>query len=297
MATSVCAVSELLTPVTVEYSGPVPSARPAPPAGRGRWFDDAGAISTGSATLQRSLVAALGACGCRPTGRLWRVAELLTRGSAIAGRRCDQPRPGAPGVRAERLGSGRSPRLLAGNAMAWAAPPGPRARSACLPDRPDRHAGSRATVRAPAPRPPRRISARCCRAVGCTPGRESGVRVGRMRPVPAAASVGPARCVTGWPSPLRITDGLGVAARTRRACLLVEAEPFGVGVGAHPRQRRARRRLHDLGPRRGRRYCPGARGRARQPDSRPAAVCATADHRGVGAGTAEPVAGIAARGR
>ena len=153
MATSVCAVSELLTPVTVEYSGPVPSARPAPPAGRGRWFDDAGAISTGSATLQRSLVAALGACGCRPTGRLWRVAELLTRGSAIAGRRCDQRRPGAPGVRAERLGSGRSPRLLAGNAMARAAPPGPRARSACLPGQPDRHAGSRATVSAPAPRP------------------------------------------------------------------------------------------------------------------------------------------------
>ena len=75
-------------------------APPPPPAGRGRLFDDAGDISTGSATLQRSLVAALGACGCRPTGRLWRVAELLTRGSAIAGRRCDQRRPGAPGVRA-----------------------------------------------------------------------------------------------------------------------------------------------------------------------------------------------------
>ena len=34
-------------------------------------------------------------------------------------------------MRTERLGSGRPPRLLAANAMAWAAPPGPRARSTC----------------------------------------------------------------------------------------------------------------------------------------------------------------------
>ena len=72
-------------------------------------------ISTGSATLQRSSFAVLGACGGHPktrrcarparwsTGRLRRIAELLTRGSVIVGRRCDQPRPGPPGVRAERL--------------------------------------------------------------------------------------------------------------------------------------------------------------------------------------------------
>ena len=65
-------------------------------------------ISTGSATLQRSSFAVLGACGGHPktrrcarparwsTGRLRRIAELLTRGSAIVGRRCDQPRPGPP---------------------------------------------------------------------------------------------------------------------------------------------------------------------------------------------------------
>ncbi len=147
------------------------------------------------AVLQRSPFAARGACGGHPktrrcarparwsAGRLRRMAELLTRGSVIVGRRCAQPRPGPPGVRAERLAPGRgaSPRLPAGHATARTALPGtPGALDVPPRGRPDTNAGLCAAVRARAPRLSRRIPARRCRrTAGGTPGRESsGVRVG-----------------------------------------------------------------------------------------------------------------------
>jgi len=81
-------------------------------------------ISTGSATLQRSPFAALGACGGHPktrrcarparwsTGRRRRIAELLTRGSAIVGRRWDQPLPGTTWRRAEGASSADGTRTV-----------------------------------------------------------------------------------------------------------------------------------------------------------------------------------------
>ena len=161
-------------------------------------------ISTGSATLQRSSFAVLGACGGHPktrrcarparwsTGRLRRIAELLTRGSVIVGRRCDQPPSGAPrrAGRAAGAGSG-APRLLAGHATAGAALPGTPGAWTCLPGAGPTRTRNAAAVRARASRLSRRIPARrWWHMAGGTPGRESpGVRVGgraRFRSLPAA---------------------------------------------------------------------------------------------------------------
>jgi len=121
--------------------------------------------------------------------------------------------------------------------MAWAVAPGPRARSMCLPGRPDRNAGPRAAARAL--RLVCHADSRHDAGVqsGCTPERESGVRVGSMRPVPAARSVGPARCVTGWSSALRITDprdskcrpGCHSRAFLATACALPTRGPVSAG--------------------------------------------------------------------
>ena len=160
-------------------------------------------ISTGSATLQRSSFAVLGACGGHPktrrcarparwsTGRLRRIAELLTRGSAIVGRRCDQPPSGAPRRAGRAAGAGPgAPRLLAGHATAGAALPGTPGAWTCLPGAGPTRTRNAAAVRARAPRLSRRIPIRrWWRTAGGTPGRESsGVRVGgraRFRSLPA----------------------------------------------------------------------------------------------------------------
>ncbi len=146
------------------------------------------------AVLQRSPFAARGACGGHPktrrcarparwsAGRLRRMAELLTRGSVIVGDRCDQPGPGAPGVRAERLAPGRGVSFAGGtrHGPGGAARDPRRVGRASPGPRPDTNAGLRAAVRARPPRLSRRIPARRCRRTADgTPGRESsGVRVG-----------------------------------------------------------------------------------------------------------------------
>ena len=109
-------------------------------------------------TLQRPPFAALGARGghaktrrcARParwsTGHLWRIAELLTRGSISVGGRCDQPCPGPSSVRASGWRRAGAPRLLAGHAMARAALPGtPGALDVPLRGRPDTNAECRSS--------------------------------------------------------------------------------------------------------------------------------------------------------
>ena len=139
----------------------------------------------------------------RPSGRLRRMAKLLTRGSVIVGDRCDQPRPGAPGVRAERL----APGPCASSAGGTRHGPGGAAR--------DPRRVGRAS---PGPARHEREIAHssqgpCASSVTPNPGTpmpaygwwyaRTGIiwsSSGRTRPVPVVPSVGPARCVTGWSS-------------------------------------------------------------------------------------------------
>ena len=158
-------------------------------------------ISTGSATLQRSSVAVLGACGGHPktrrcarparwsTGRLRRIAELLTRGSVSVGRRCDQPRPGPPACGPSGWRRSGRASSAGGTRHGWGAARHPR-RVDVLPGAGPTRTRNAAAVRARAPRLSRRIPIRrWWRTAGGTPGRESpGVRVGgraRFRSLPA----------------------------------------------------------------------------------------------------------------
>ncbi len=173
-------------------------------------------ISTGSATLQRSPFAARGACGGHPktrrcarparwsAGRVRRIAELLTRGSVIVGDRCVQPRPGAPGVRAERLAPGRGAPPSAGGTRhgPGGAARDPRHVGRYLPGAgPTRtrdcaqQSGPWASSVTPNPGTPMPAYGRWYARTGII-----WSSSGRARPVPVVPSVGPARCVTGWSS-------------------------------------------------------------------------------------------------
>ena len=296
------------------------------------------------------------------TGRLRRIAELLTRGSVIVGDRCDQPRPGSTRREGRAAGAGPgAPRLPAGHATARAALPGtPGALDVPPRGRPDTNAGLRAAVRAP-----------CTSSVTPNPGTpmpaygrwyaRTGINwssSGRTRPVPVAPSVGPARCVTGWSSPCELLTRAGqqVPAGCRWRGLLATAcelptrgsvsagpvrsapsgttggrpqsrsgrdssqshatawaspsgpegrlywsRPIGWEQATRLRRRSARRRRHTrrrraarCGRRRSGAPSRSADGLRRDLDR---AGSSSAPHRGVGAGSAEPVAGIAARGR
>ncbi len=173
-------------------------------------------ISTGSATLRRSPFAARGALRRSPEDAPLRPAGALgnrtspadgritdPRGSVIVGDRCDQPRPGAPVVRAGRLAPGRGASSAGGTRHG----PGGTARDPRRVGRaspgPARHERGLA----------RSSQGPCASSVTPNPGTpmpaygrwyaRTGIiwsSSGRTRPVPVTPSVGPARCVTGWSS-------------------------------------------------------------------------------------------------
>ena len=229
--------------------------------------------STGSATLQRSRFAVLGACGGHPktrrcarparwsAGRLRRIAGLLTRaGQQVLGADAlspvrDHPAYGRVGWR--RAGT---PRLLAGHARPGRRCPAPQAGWTCLPgagptrtrDCAQQSGGPCASSVTPNPGAPMLAYGRWHARTGI---RSSS---GRARPVPATPSVGPARCATGWSSPLRITDprvsncwlavvGEGFLAtacelpiRAGRQLLDRSDQPLSGTTGGRPRSRSGR---------------------------------------------------------
>ena len=214
----------------------------------------------------------LGACGCGPTGRLWRVAQLLTRGSVI-GRRCDQRGPGTPGVRA---GPAFAPRRARPRRRRSAAVPHLPGHAGASPRRTRRqhlagregrrrrlHSGRRGTARAVrragrrrhrprlarrAPRP-RRLEA----LVDTSSGRRGGVRRGDGGPVSLNREA--RRIVERLRQPDRTTEDLLDVVTCRRADgseLALGTFPLARVLRSTERVRAAYAGLRARGARRGR---------------------------------------------
>ena len=137
----------------------------------------------------------------------WRITD--PRGSVIVGRRRDQPPSGTTWRRAEGASSADGRRTAR---AALPGTPGALGRASRGPARDER--GIARSSQGPCASSVRPNPGTPMLAYGWWYARKGTIwsSSGRTRPVPAAPSVGPARCVTGWSSRLRITDPRGTVS-------------------------------------------------------------------------------------